>query len=51
MTINEALGKFGDLVDNPKSSLEDLSPIISELSVKDNVAPKGAETHLYTLLA
>lgn len=48
MTINEALDKFGDLIDNPKSSLEDLSQIVNGLSIKDNVAPKGAETHLYT---
>lgn len=48
VTINEAVDKFGDLIKNPKSSLEDLSQLVNELSVKDNVAPKSAETHLYT---
>lgn len=37
MTINEALDKFGDLIDNPESSLEDLSQIVNELFVKDNI--------------
>lgn len=40
MTINEALDKFGNLINNPSASLEDLNKIIDELSVEDNIASK-----------
>ncbi|MCM1237599.1 MAG: hypothetical protein NC489_46645, partial [Ruminococcus flavefaciens] len=48
MTINEALERFAQIIDSPNATLDDLVKIIDRLSVKDNVAPYNAITHLYT---
>lgn len=48
MDINEALKKFKKISDNPNSTLDDLSELINQLSVVDEIAPKNAVTHLYT---
>lgn len=48
MTINDAINEFNSLLDNPHSTLDDLSNIVNQLSVADKIAPSGAVTHLYT---
>lgn len=48
MTIDEAINEFNKLLDNPHSTLDNLSCIVNQLSVVDQVAPRGAVTHLYT---
>lgn len=48
MTIDEALDKFQEILNNPKATLDDLSEMVNQLSVIDKVAPDNAITHLYT---
>ena len=39
MTVAEALLAFQNILDNPNSTLDDLSQIVNEIPVFDNTAP------------
>jgi len=49
MTVAEALSDFQKVLNNPNSTFDDLSQIVKEISVFDNVAPDDAVTHFYIL--
>lgn len=46
--IDKALEEFNKLLANLHSTLGDLTDIVNQLSVVDEIASKDAVTHLYT---
>ncbi len=48
MTLDVAIEKFLELIEDENATLDDFMKIVDELSVQDNIAPGDAITHLYT---